>query len=546
MTSAYSINLNPNITTPVKTGYTFKSGDKGITFNIAVTEMDPTGTSAKIAFHRANGTSVEAALSGQGPTYSYTILGNEFAVPGVVVADVKFYQSTTQRVSTASFVFNVINDTLDGLGGGTAGYSDELETLSAAMEGYIEAFGNLSPINPRGAYNASTAYEPADCVSYNGNSWLCIQPCTGVTPSEGAYWQQVADTATGKADKVNGAITGNLAGLDSTGNLTDSGVSPVLQQHSCGGAVSSVGWYRFAKTTMANAALGSFPWSKIIKIVKGFSSNGSSTHIITVARVFNKTIFSSIIEKQDENSNLSIDKIRYSYNSSLQEGYLDFHYALSTANSINIFVDDNEYIAVLNSFESVSDSPSGEIIEEYLFSKDYRTTNIKTIAPTEDGTTASRAYAAGESFYRFGSFCKCILAIASGGTFTLNSNYIETTVAEQLSPLYTTYDTTFTTVSGSSTSVNISVPKGGIFLICLSITHLQSSANKGYSSSWTTGNGLIGSTGAWIDSTNKLVGTGATFTALFNTIDAAQTCKVTTWAIAAIDCALTGYAIRIA
>lgn len=226
MTSAYSINLNPNITTPVKTGYTFKSGDKGITFNIAVTEMDPTGTSAKIAFHRANGTSVEAALSGQGPTYSYTILGNEFAVPGIVVADVKFYQSTTQRVSTASFVFNVINDTLDGLGGGTAGYSDELETLSAAMEGYIEAFGNLGPINPRGAYNASTAYEPADCVSYNSNSWLCIQPCTGVTPSEGAYWQQVADMATGKADKVNGATNGNFAGLNASGNLTDSGMSP--------------------------------------------------------------------------------------------------------------------------------------------------------------------------------------------------------------------------------------------------------------------------------------------------------------------------------
>ena len=226
MTSAYTINLNPNITTPVKTGYTFKSGDKRITFNLVVAEMDPTGTSAKIAFHRANGTRVEAALSGQGPTYSYTILGNEFAVPGVVVADVKFYQSTTQRVSTASFVFNVINDTLDGLGGGTAGYSDELETLSAAMEGYIEAFGNLSPINPRGAYNASIAYEPADCVSYNGNSWLCIQPCAGVTPNEGAYWQQVADMAADKADKVNGATAGNFASLNSSGNLTDSGQSP--------------------------------------------------------------------------------------------------------------------------------------------------------------------------------------------------------------------------------------------------------------------------------------------------------------------------------
>lgn len=234
MTSAYSINLNPNITTPVKTGYTFKSGDKGITFNIAVTEMDPTGTSAKIAFHRANGTSVEAALSGQGPTYSYTILGNEFAVPGVVVADVKFYQSTTQRVSTASFVFNVINDTLDGLGGGTAGYSDELETLRAEMEeaaevldDYIDAYGELKPLNPRGDYNASTTYHPCDLVTYNNVNWICQAECTGQAPATGsAYWMRSTDAAASKADKVTGATAGNFAGLDASGNLTDSGESP--------------------------------------------------------------------------------------------------------------------------------------------------------------------------------------------------------------------------------------------------------------------------------------------------------------------------------
>jgi hypothetical protein len=234
MTSAYTINLNPNITTPVKTGYTFKSGDKGITFNIAVTEMDPTDTSAKIAFHRANGTSVEAALSGQGPTYSYTILGNEFAVPGVVVADVKFYQSTTQRVSTASFVFNVINDTLDGLGGGTAGYSDELETLRAEMEeaaevldDYIDAYGELKPLNPRGNYDAATTYHPCDMVYYNGASWVNTAESTGQAPSTGsAYWMKGVDLDTSKADKVVGATNGNFAGLDSNGNLTDSGQSP--------------------------------------------------------------------------------------------------------------------------------------------------------------------------------------------------------------------------------------------------------------------------------------------------------------------------------
>jgi hypothetical protein len=197
MTSAYTINLNPNITTPVKTGYTFKAGDKGITFNIVVNEMDnATGMTAKICFMRANGASVEATLTGTGPTFSYTTLGNEFAVPGVVVADVKFYNSTTQRYSTASFVFNVIGDTLDGIGAGTGGYSDQLETLSAefsdTLHEYQDAFGLVGAIIPRGVYSATTHYSALDLVSYSGSSWLCREGCTGVTPSAGQYWQLFA------------------------------------------------------------------------------------------------------------------------------------------------------------------------------------------------------------------------------------------------------------------------------------------------------------------------------------------------------------------
>ena len=198
MTSAYTINLNPNITTPVKTGYTFKAGDKGITFNIVVNEMDDaTGMTAKICFMRANGASVEATLTGTGPTFSYTTLGNEFAVPGVVVADVKFYNSTTQRYSTASFVFNVIGDTLDGIGAGTGGYSDQLETLSAefadTLQEYQDAFGLVGAIIPRGVYSSTTQYSALDLVSYSGSSWLCREGCKNQTPSQGSqYWQLFA------------------------------------------------------------------------------------------------------------------------------------------------------------------------------------------------------------------------------------------------------------------------------------------------------------------------------------------------------------------
>lgn len=54
------------------------------------------------------------------------------------------------------------------------------------------------------------------------------------------------------------------------------------------------------------------------------------------------------------------------------------------------------------------------------------------IAPIENGTTASKAYAQGEYFWHDTKFCKALTAIASGATFTLGTNYQETTVAAEL------------------------------------------------------------------------------------------------------------------
>lgn len=56
----------------------------------------------------------------------------------------------------------------------------------------------------------------------------------------------------------------------------------------------------------------------------------------------------------------------------------------------------------------------------------------RTIAPVEDGDKASQAYAAGKYFYHNGNFCKAKTSIASGATFTLNTNYEVTTVAAEL------------------------------------------------------------------------------------------------------------------
>ena len=133
MTREINIRLNANRAKTVNTGYKFASGDKGVVFKITVDELNTVETTARIVFKRSNGTSVEAEMTEEKGVYSYTTLGNEFAVIGLVVADVKFYEADT-RISTCTFTFGVTSDTLDGLGAGTGGYSDTLEQMKKSME----------------------------------------------------------------------------------------------------------------------------------------------------------------------------------------------------------------------------------------------------------------------------------------------------------------------------------------------------------------------------------------------------------------------------
>ncbi len=59
-------------------------------------------------------------------------------------------------------------------------------------------------------------------------------------------------------------------------------------------------------------------------------------------------------------------------------------------------------------------------------------TDNSVVGTVESGTTASRAYAIGEHFIRNDKFCTCIATIASGATLTLNTNYVEGTIADNI------------------------------------------------------------------------------------------------------------------
>lgn len=143
------IRLNANAMTPVKTNRGFKQGDKGIVFSITPEWDVSEATSASIVFLRANHTSVESILPvpNAGDPWLYTILGSEFAVPGKVVADVKFYNGDSERISTASFIFDVITDTEDGFGGSAEPWSGTLDLQVQDAEAYANGTRKGVPVS---------------------------------------------------------------------------------------------------------------------------------------------------------------------------------------------------------------------------------------------------------------------------------------------------------------------------------------------------------------------------------------------------------------
>lgn len=240
MQSDYYVNLHFNQAVAQKTGYAFKIGDKGCTFHFHCEDLDPSGMYPHIVFNHPNNTCVEGVPTGSGRDYAYTIAGNEFGVCGKTVVDLKFYDNNndaTQRISTASFMIEIIADTYTDFEESSSSYADSLERareeIDAAilelqgaehdleeaegdlddmseefantLQDYIDAFGNTAPINPCGAYVAATEYHPRDAVEYTAGgktlTYINRETCTGIAPTDpdyGAhYWQIMIDVSVG-------------------------------------------------------------------------------------------------------------------------------------------------------------------------------------------------------------------------------------------------------------------------------------------------------------------------------------------------------------
>ena len=95
-------------------------------------------------------------------------------------------------------------------------------------------------------------------------------------------------------------------------------------------------------------------------------------------------------------------------------------------------------------------------------------TDISATGTDESGrTTASKAYAIGEHFYKDGKFCTAKTAIASGATFTLNTNYVEGDVASTIDAKSTNQ---LTADSGGVLNSQACVTLGHIFIAVYVLT----------------------------------------------------------------------------
>ncbi len=133
-----------------------------------------------------------------------------------------------------------IDEDLTGYDAKTTPAGTELVFIDDSGTGKYMSIANLcsylgSPLDPQGNWDADTNDPDISGTTTTGHFWIVSVAGTtdlgGITDwavndwavKTATGWAKVDNSDTNKADKVTGAVSGNFAGLDSNGNLTDSG-----------------------------------------------------------------------------------------------------------------------------------------------------------------------------------------------------------------------------------------------------------------------------------------------------------------------------------
>lgn len=155
---------------------------------------------------------------------------------------------------------------------------------------------------------------------------------------------------TGAVNSVNGIYP------DANGNVTLGDLDLYVAK-----SLSAPGWYRVLTNGASRIGLNSFQID--ITINRLYSGSNNEAHRVLLQAVYNSMKFCG---EQSLSNTLGIDKIRYTHDGTA--GYVDIHYALSTANTVAVY-SDVKIIRTLqgsisgNSLELVGDSPAGETVD---------------------------------------------------------------------------------------------------------------------------------------------------------------------------------------
>jgi len=161
---------------PVETGIVITQNDRGHVLRVIPqdTNFDATGTTASIIFLKADGNSVEKTVTASDGTYSFRLTGQETLVVGKVVASVKFYGSSGERLSTAMFIFKIAPDNI-GAEEISKAYSDSIEqAIAEAREALEAAEQAVALIIPQATSNTLGGIKSGTDVSVNANGTLNI------------------------------------------------------------------------------------------------------------------------------------------------------------------------------------------------------------------------------------------------------------------------------------------------------------------------------------------------------------------------------------
>lgn len=162
---------------------------------------------------------------------------------------------TTPAINDANL--NYMDGCIDTLDDRVVALANDPPANALKSEGFANGTQNGSPVTSGSPYyhnNAKYWKEQAQAIVNNTLSGLddvgIVNPQDGQVLAYNATlgeWTNDNNSVdiSGKADKVSGATSGNLAGLDSNGNLTDSGVSA--------SSVATVSSNALTAKTLANA-----------------------------------------------------------------------------------------------------------------------------------------------------------------------------------------------------------------------------------------------------------------------------------------------------